>query len=322
DEGIEIDAMGDGELCVAHRPNRLEALRREAELLTDLTGLRHVTWSRDELAERAYRGPEAHGALYIPAGFGLHPLKYLRGLARAAMARGVAINGYSYVTQWSKEGDRHRLITAAGSLRAKRVLVATNGFTRDGLHPAIEGRLLPVLSNIITTRPLSDEERADQGWRTEIPIVDSRNLLFYFRILKDGRFLLGARGGTDASPAGARRMHQWMIRRIGTMFPAWRKLEISHFWRGLICMAPGLTPHIGRLEDDPSVFYSLAYHGSGVAMASWSGRAIAREIGGRSGCPPLPVVVTRPLRRFPLPGLRLWYLRAAYAGYMLRDEYL
>ena len=114
--------MGDGELCVAHRPNRLEALRREAGQLTGLTGLRHAIWSRDELAERAYRGPEAHGALYIPAGFGLHPLKYLRGLARAAMARGVAINGDSCVTHWSKEGDRHHLITAAGSLRVKRVL--------------------------------------------------------------------------------------------------------------------------------------------------------------------------------------------------------
>ncbi len=155
-----------------------------------------------------------------------------------------------------------------------------------------------------------------------MPVYDSRDLLFYFRMLRDGRFPLGARGGTDASPGGARRMRHWMMRRLGAMFPAWRGVETTHFWRGLICMSPTPTPHLGHLEDDPSVFYSLAYHGSGVAMAAWSGRAIAREIGGRAGRRALPAVMTRRLKRFPLPGLRLWYLRAAYAGYTLRDEYL
>ncbi len=40
-EGIEIDALGDGGICVAHRPNRLAGLREEAQTLTGATGLRH-----------------------------------------------------------------------------------------------------------------------------------------------------------------------------------------------------------------------------------------------------------------------------------------
>ena len=105
------------------------------------------------------------------------------------------------------------------------------------------------------------------------------------------------------------------------MFPAWRDVAITHFWRGLICLSPRLTPHLGRLEGDPSVLYNLAYHGSGVAIATWSGRAMAREIAGRANRPLIPAVISQPLTRFPLPGLRLWYLRAAYFGCTLNDEY-
>ena len=198
DEGIEIDAQGNGELCVAHRPNRLSRLRAEADRLTAITGLKHEVWSREELAERAYRGPEAHGALRVPVGFGLHPLKYVRGLACAAIRRGAVIHAESRVIGWTKERDRHRLVTPRGSLRARRVLVATNGFTRDDLNPAFRGCLLPALSNIVTTRPLTAQERARQGWRTEVPMYDSRSLLFYFRMLEDGRLSISACSRTGA----------------------------------------------------------------------------------------------------------------------------
>ncbi len=56
-------------------------------------------------------------------------------------------------------------------------------------------------------------------------------------------------------------------------------------------------------------------------MVKHSSLTMAREIAGRANRSPIPAVMSQPLERFPLPGLRLWYLRAAYAGYALRDEY-
>ena len=55
-------------------------------------------------------------------------------------------------------------------------------------------------------------------------------------------------------------------------------------------------------------------------MASWSGRAVAGLAAG--GNEDLPAVVSQPLRRFPVPGLRMWYLRAAYATYRGKDAVL
>lgn len=316
-EEIDFDRQGDGVLEVAHRPSRMAELEEDARLDRELAGLDSTIWTSAELAERGFVGPEAHGALHRPAGFGLHPLKYHHGLLAAARRHGARIHHRSRVAGWEREGGRHRLLTKGGALGARRVVIATNGYTEDELHPALAGTFLPAFSNILTTRPLTPGERAAQGWLTEMPVSDTRRLLFYFRMLKDGRFLLGARGDTHGGPAAADRMKGWLHRRLGEMFPAWAGVEVSHFWTGLVCLSANLTPMVGHLADDPGVYYGLAYHGNGVASATWTGRALARMIAG--GNEQLPAPVAHPPRRFPAPALRAWYLRAAYLGYRVRD---
>ena len=320
-EGIDVAASSPGEIVVAHRPGRMAELDAERRFQAEILGQASELWSRAELAERAFAGPEAHGALFTPVGFGIHPLRYALGLARAAIRHGARVHCHSRVVGWRTEGGRHRLITERGSLSAARVIVATAGFTEDGLHPAFAGTLLPVLSNIVTTRPLDAGERAAQGWRTDLMASDTRDLLFYFRMLPDGRFLFGARGGLDSSPASVAPMRAWLERRLGRMFPAWAGIETTHFWRGLTDITRDLLPHVGATAGVPGVFHALGWHGNGVAMATWAGRHLAREIAGALGPgEAAPRVMGLPLRRFPLPALRGLYARAAYAAYGLRDR--
>ncbi len=321
-EGLDVEMTGSGAIEVAHRPGRMAELRAMRDMLRDVFGERAELWSREELAERAYAGPEAHGALLEPDGFGLHPLKYARGLARAAIARGAKIHGRSRVVAWRREGTGHVLETAGGVLRARRVLVATNGFAPEGLHPVTTGRVLPAFSNILTTRPLDDAELAAQGWRTDCPVNDVRHLVFYFRLLPGRVFMFGARGGTSGTPASEARRRAWMERRFARMFPAWAEIPFTHFWRGLIAIARDRIVHVARHPDDPTVHYAMAYHGNGVSFATWAGRAVAADIAGRPEAVPVPPLVARPIPRFPLPGLRRLYLRAAYAAFHVADEWL
>lgn len=317
---LEIDLQGDGELQVAHRPSRQAELFAAQEFYTTVAQYPCALWSQAELAERAYRSPEAFGALHVGVGFGLNPLKYTLGLATQAHQQGAMLYAYSPVQRWDKEGRWHRLSTPQGTLRASRVIVATNGYTPDRLHPNLSDRLLPALSNIITTRPLTAAERAVQGWHTETPVYDTRHLLFYFRLLKDGRFLFGSRGGTVGSAAENDRRRQVMTQRLGEMFPAWRSVEITHFWNGLVCLSAALTPHVGQLPDDPSIFYGLAYHGNGVATGTWVGQMLARLGVDQEKPDDRCAVIRQPLKCFPLAALRLWYLRAAYASYSVQDN--
>ncbi len=320
-EAIQIDLQGDGNFDVAHRPSRLPELARDGEALTELFGIPTRLYGREEFAEIGHDSSENFGALHIAAGFGLHPLKFARGLAAAACRRGAILHPDSRVLDWQRADGRHRLVTAGGRLSAGRVLLATNGYTPEGLNRAFDARLLPALSNIVTTRPLTEAELEAQRWRTENPICNTRELLFYYRLLPDRRLLFGARGDTTGRPEDGARMRAWMRRRLGEVFPAWREVEISHFWRGLVCVTRKLTPSLGRLEEDPSVWYGFGYHANGVNTAPWAGMTLARLIAGSNRDLDMVPAAMRGLpARFPLASLRLWALRAAYLYYRLKDD--
>jgi glycine/D-amino acid oxidase-like deaminating enzyme len=255
--------------------------------------------------------------MLFPFGFGLHPMKYARELARLAQRHGAVIHGGSPVTGWLRENGRHRLTTARGSVTAAKVLIATNGFTRDELHPAVSGCLLPAISEIVATRPLTDEELSRHRYQADMPLYDKRPMFAYFRVLPDKRLHMGGAGGMTGTPASKERWRSFLTKRAHTIFPEWRDAEIEFCWRGFVCMSSDRLTHLGEVADDPGVFYSLAYHGNGVAMATWSGRAIAGLISGRHNRA-IPATMTQPLRPFPIPALRKMRIYRRYGGRMLR----
>lgn len=319
-EGIEFSPQGDGLYEVAHLPARLAELQDYARTLSTRFGIPARPIGREEFAATVYDSKEQFGALHVGAGFGLNPLALVRGLARAAARHGAECHGASAVTDWRREGNSHRLQTAHGSVNCRKVIVATNGYTPEPLVPGLAGRTLPVISSIITTRPLSPQELAEQKWQTEIPCSNTRHLLFYYRLLADRRFLFGARGDTTGSPAHAAQMRAWMTRRLGEVFEAWREVPISHYWRGFVCMTANGTPALGTLDEAGSVLYGLAYHGNGVAAAPWTGRLLARLAAGVCTPGAIPLVMRGPAPGIPLPGLRLWYLRSALAWFRWQDR--
>ena len=322
EEAINVEPTGEGEHYLAHRTSRWHELENLSATVQRLFGERWPLWRKPELEERLLRSPEAQGCLVVPHYFGLNPLRYVRGLARAAVSKGAKVHAQTLVTSWQRAGGRHVLATPGGTVTAGKVLFATNGYTPEGLAPALHGRLLPALSSIIVTRPLSAAEQAAQGWTKPALIADSRKLLFYIRLLRDGRLLFGARGGTAASPKAFARQRAWMERRLGEKFPAWRGVEIEHAWWGLVCLAQDLLPHLGWLDEDCTTLGAWAYHGSGVSFATMFGRAAAARLAGRKPDPPLPDFLLTAPPCFPAPGLRLLALRAAYLGYGLQDEWL
>jgi glycine/D-amino acid oxidase-like deaminating enzyme len=291
----------------------------EAKFMANAFGAKHTLLDRDGLKARGLAGPHFHGGMLGEVGFGLNPFKYVTGLARAAAAQGAILTVQSPVTGWRREAYGHRLTTPQGSVRAGKVLIATNGYTPEDLHPDFGGRLLPALSSILVTRPLTEDERKTAGWTSTTPSYDLLNLLHYFRLLPDGRFLFGGRGGLSAEPGALARQSARIEAAFRRYYPAWAQVEITHRWSGFVCLAMDLMPHVGAWEDEPGTYYAMAYHGNGVALATWSGRAIARQIG--TGDAQAPKMLRRPPPRFPLPFLRPLYLRGAYVKFGLEDAF-
>lgn len=318
-ENLDIAMQGEGELHVAHAPSRYARLEHERDLLQGTFGIAARLVPREEVAAEWYDSTEQFGALHMPVGFGLHPLRFARGLAAAAARAGAKLHGNSPVIRWEREGEMHRLVTPTGAIRASRVVVATNGFTRPPVPAALSGNVIPVMSNIVVTRPLTQSELAAQNWRTETPCANTRNLLFYYRLLPDRRFLFGARGDLTGRPEDGVRMRRFMERRLAEVFPGWSHVETTHSWRGFVCMAARLTPSLGVLPDDPGVFFALGYHGNGVAAAPWAGRLLAQLIGGTAKFTDIPAPVRGAPLSIPFPALRRWYLRGALGYYRLMD---
>ena len=324
DEAIDFLPQGDAEYGVAESPKHFDAMRAEAEFQRRKLGMDFHMLGQGEFAERGYDAPHQHGAMVIKPGFGLHPLRYCQGLAEAAERRGAVLHPHSRVLHWRKQGNRHLLETDNGTLTAERVILTGNGFMPEHLHRGIAERPLPVQSQIVVTRPMSPDELRERGWFTQNPAFNSKNLFFYYRILSDGRFMCGGRGNHIGDPDGAERYFAQMKRDIGRMWPRFADLEFTHQWRGLVCFTRTLRPSVGRMSEDPSIYFGYAYHGNGVANASWTGRALAQWLAGpESGDAVLPTHLPAIMRghspRFPLGFLRRQYLHLGTIYYRLLD---
>ncbi len=117
-----------GEISLAHLPNRWAELEEERGFMARFFGEKLELLDVDALKAKGLWAPHFHGGIKGDVGFSVHPLNYVRGLARAAVAVGVKIHGRSRVTRWEEANGRHRLATKGGTLSARHVVVASDNF--------------------------------------------------------------------------------------------------------------------------------------------------------------------------------------------------
>ena len=314
--GIAAETHSDGELLLAHNAGHVAQLHHEAAEWQAL-GLGAEIIPKEALAERGMSGAEFHGAMHLKLGFALNPALYAHGLALAAQTAGADIRADSPVTQIIPGGQGYVLDTPQGRITAQKLILATNGYSAEDVPDWLRGRYLPVQSNILVTRVLTDDERRAQGWTTDLMGYDTRHLLHYFRLLPDGRFLIGTRGNVAASAQGQDAMRAKTRADLARMFPAWAEVETPHFWSGLLCLTRRLTPYAGPLGDWDNAWTGLGYHGNGVAMGTWTGARLADMALGRGDAGK---VHATPLARFPLGRARRLLLQGAYWTYQLQDR--
>lgn len=320
EEQLDVQPQFGGTYEVAHRPAAFDKLKAKEDLLRRVFSVDTKLVSEGHFAEIGHASPEQFGALHHPTGFGLDPLRYVRGLATAAARRGATILEDRPVDRIDKSGDLHELVTRDATVRARRLIIATNAYTPEDLHRQFTARLMPVISQVVTTRPLTRDEIAAQGWSTRFGCATTHGTLFYYRLLPDDRLLFGGPGDTTGKPEDATRARDQLVQALRNRFPAWRGVEMSHSWRGLVCTSRKFAPSVGEAGGDPSVLYGLGYHGNGVATATWTGRQLASVASQRCSLEEaFPTLMLGLSGKFPIPRLRPLYLRAALSLFKMRD---
>jgi glycine/D-amino acid oxidase-like deaminating enzyme len=318
DHAITADTHSQGETILAHNVRNARELKDEVARVKAEYDVEATWHSQEDLDTLGMSGP-FKGGLTIPVGFALNPRKYIAGLVRAVRGFGGRIHGHSPVTSISEDGNGIKVGTARATISARRLILATNGYSSDSLPPWMAGRYMPAQSNVLVTRPLTQTELDAAGWTSRQMAYDTRNLLHYFRLMPDNRFLFGMRGGLLASPAAEAGITARARRHFETMFPAWRDVDTPHGWSGMVCFSANRVPYCGPIPDLPGAFAGFAYHGNGVAMGSYTGALLADLVQGKKTRLPHPKLMQAQAPRFPLGRFRRALLPAGYALAGLRD---
>ncbi|MCC5810958.1 MAG: FAD-binding oxidoreductase [Ectothiorhodospiraceae bacterium] len=292
--GIACDAVQNGWIQPAHSPQALEVATARARQW-ERQGVDVRLLDADQVHAMIGCQPLYHGGWLDPRGGSVQPLSYARGLARVATSHGARLHGNTRVLRLQREGAEWRAVTGSGEVRARQIILATNGYT-DALWPGLRRSVVSLFSQQIATAPVPEELRARllPGRQS---VSDTRKLLWYFRLDAHGRLLMGGRGEFSDRPT--LEQGKPLLAPLRKLFPELTDLPLEYSWAGRVAMTRDHLPHLHVLEE--GVFAGLGFNGRGVAMGTVMGRLLAELAGGR---PPeeMPYPVT-PLKPIPFHGL-------------------
>ncbi|HSG90502.1 MAG TPA: FAD-binding oxidoreductase [Pseudomonadales bacterium] len=214
------------------------------------------------------------GGMIDHSGGHLHPLNLAQGEADAIEQLGGRVFERSPALSIETEGVSHRVRSAEGSVRS-RILVLCGNAYMTGVAPEIEGRIMPVSTQIVTTAPLG-EERAQALLPTGMCVEDVRYILDYYRLTADHRLLFGGGtvyGGTD--PADVRAKLRPNMEKV---FPQLRGVELEYAWSGNFALSYSRVPQMGRTNT--GAYFAHGYSGHGVTGSHLYGVILAEAIAG------------------------------------------
>lgn len=248
-----------------------DGLKAYAEKMQRDYGYR-LDYLETEEVRSSLRSRRYFQALRDGQAFHMHPLNYLRGLAREIERLGGRIFERSPATACRLEGAEKTVSTAGGTVRARQVVFATGGYT-GGLDGKLRRCFLPIATYVMLTEEAPD--LIARAIATRDAIGDNRRAGDYYRLVEDGkRILWGGRITTRAaSPqALARELRREMV---GT-YPELAPLKTEIAWSGLMAYARHLMPQIG--ERQPGVWHCTAFGGHGLNTTAIGGKLVAEGI--------------------------------------------
>jgi FAD dependent oxidoreductase/cyclic nucleotide-binding protein len=203
-----------------------------------------------------------------------HPFKYVCGVISAALKSGVELYTRVRVKRIrSTSLDRHYLTTDRGHIVARRVIVATNAFTRE-LLPEMRS-ISPRQSQIMLTEHAMDRARG----RT---ITTEQGPAFFNQPrtgASNGRAPLLFGGGNDRpmkNPASRRRslgIHNLLLRLRDQYYPELCGQPPTSEWVGPMAFTPDGLPAIGFVR--PGVILAAGFNGYGGSYTTAAGQASA-----------------------------------------------
>jgi glycine/D-amino acid oxidase-like deaminating enzyme len=294
-EGIDCHWAKGGTVMLARSSAQLQRARAEIDEAREFgfgdEDLRLLTAAE----ARTFAGAtEVLGGTYTPHCAAIHPARLVRGLLEVVRRAGVLV--YERTPVLSIEPGR--VVTSAGTVQARHVVRATEGYTAGlaGYRRAVA----PVYSLMIATEPLTPSVWDQIGLADRPTFGDLRHLIIYGQRTADDRLAFGGRGapyhlgsavrpGYDQVPA----VFAALRRTLAELFPVLGEVPVTHHWGGPIGIARDWCASVG-LDPATGLGWAGGYVGDGVSTTNLAGRTLADLITGTDS----------PLTRLPWVGHR------------------
>jgi len=275
-EGIDCHWAKGGTVQLARSAVQLERARAEiAEAREFGFGPEDLDLLDRDAATAIAAADGVLGGVYTPHCAAIHPSRLARGLAEAVRRHGVALHESTPVTRI----EPGALVTAAGTVRARHVIRATEGYTPQ--LPGEHRTVMPVYSLMIATEPLPDAVWEHIGLAARPTFGDLRHMIIYGQRTADGRFAFGGRGapyhlGSSIRPAYDRvpAVHAALRRTLAELFPVLADFKVTHAWGGPLGIPRDWCASVG-LDRDTGLAWAGGYVGDGVATTNLAGRTLA-----------------------------------------------
>jgi len=205
---------------------------------------RRFGWPADVLDREAVRAqvdsPTYLGGVWQREGEALvDPAALAWGLDRAIRRLGVRVFERSAVRELLRDGAGVLAVTGAGTVRARRAILATNAF--PPLVPQVRRYIAPVYDYVLVTEPLTAAQQTAIGWEGRQGLADLGNQFHYYRRTADGRILWGGYDaihfyGSRVAPDLDQRAASFdvLARNFFATFPQLEGIRFSHRWGGAI----------------------------------------------------------------------------------------
>jgi glycine/D-amino acid oxidase-like deaminating enzyme len=310
EEGIDCDFREVGHLELAYAPAHAPELEHARDSLASV-GVRSTVVPRERIREEI--GSDAYyGALAVEGSGLLHPGRYLTGLAAAADRAGADLHEGVRAQRIRRERDgSFRVETERGTIRARDVFVATNGYT-DGVVPWLRRRIIPIGSYIIASEPLPADLARELSPKGRA-FFDTKNFLYYWHVSADRRMVFGGRA--SFMPTSIDHTAGILWRGLLEVHPQLVDRRIEYAWGGNVGFTFDRMPHVGRTGD--GVTYAMGCCGSGVALMTNLGTKVGAWLAG--GEAPSLTRLRFPLVPAPYEG-RPWFMPFAGEWFRLQDR--
>jgi glycine/D-amino acid oxidase-like deaminating enzyme len=315
--GIECEYEPTGNVSAALSTGQLRRAQRIARILAESGGEVEFVEGRDAGLPHAFLG----GILERAGGI-LNPGRFARGLRDALRNSGARVFERSAVQAVETGGARVVVSVPGGRVRADRVVLATNAFTRD-LPFAPRRIVAPLWVTLAETEPIEPARLDATGWVSRSGVYTQHIILESYRPTARGTIVFGSRRPqTPRGPLGAREPEPAVVadivRGFHERFPSLRDVAPQRAWGGWIAMTPSWLPVAG--EAGANVFYAVGYNGHGLAQAPYLGTLLADRLAGDEPHDDLRAVWHARPRFGPAPLFSAPALRAGWAIDRLSDR--